>query len=70
MLATGDGGGVAAGTVLSVRILRAKFKYSKKICGLRPQYKRVPLPLKGRFAAEGHSIQCLSGSDRRGGRCM
>ncbi len=27
-------GGVAAGTVLSVKILRAKFKYSKKI--LRP----------------------------------
>ncbi len=58
MLATGEGG-VAAGTVLSVRILRAKFKYSKNF-GLRPQYKRVPLPLKGRFAAEGHSIQCLS----------
>ncbi len=56
MLATGEGGGVAAGTVLSVRILRAKFKHSKKICGLRPQYKGVPLPLKGRFAAEGHSI--------------
>ena len=41
-------------------------KMSWKFCGLRPQSQGWPLPVSGRSAIEGHSIQCLSGPERRG----
>ena len=44
-----------------------KFKIQKVFFGLRPNDKGGPLPLNGRFAAEGHFIQCKFGPAARGG---
>ena len=67
MLAAGEGGGGCRSTVLLVEILA---RNSKIKIFLRPSaaITRGSLPICGRFVAEGHSIQCLSGPVRRGGR--
>ena len=75
----GEGGGTYR-TTFRVEILARKFKNGreiqkmgaeiqkfKKIFGLRPNDKGGPLPLNGRFAAEGHFIQCKFGPAARGG---
>ena len=55
----GGGGGHRSDTVLRVGILAQ----TSKIQNLGP------LPVSGRFAAEGHSIRCLSGPEGGGGAC-
>ena len=68
MLARRGGGGLG---VARVRYFVSGFwrelQKFKNFCDLRPQSKGGPLPVSGRFAAEGHSIQCLSGPVEGGG---